>query len=127
MNSNMNKLVISEEGNYINLISNLSQDKIYDIDSKTKGCNFREIVDTLKNHLKHSKSTIYSTRDKIYLLEFASTYFYNEETKRFEVYILRNNNLYNIHDLTEKEIRKAHNLYNMYWAGAFDENKEVIK
>ncbi len=117
----MNKLVIIENGYYTNLNPKFFKDAIYDIDYRTKGYNFREIVDTLKNHLKYSKSTVYLTQDKIYLLELASNYFYNEDTKRFEVYILRNNNLYNIHDLTEKEIRKAHNLYNMYWSGAFDE------
>jgi len=56
----MNKLVIIENGYYTNLNPKFFKDAIYDIDYRTKGYNFREIVDTLKNHLKYSKSkTVY--------------------------------------------------------------------
>jgi len=37
------------------------------------------------------------------------------------LFILQNNGIRAMCDLTEKELRKAHNLQKMYKAGAFDE------
>jgi len=120
----MNQLVILDDTSFIPLedvgaSSILGKiNNMFDIDYWLKGFSLKSIVNMMKS-IKTEDHVLF-TRDKIYLLDIASEYFYDEDTKRFEVYLIRNNRLINIHDTTEKEIRKEHNLYKMYCNGAFD-------
>lgn len=115
----MNRLIIVEDG-FIRRDLLDSKLELIDIDTAYRNNTFKQIIAICKLCLSNSSNFDILTRDKIYLLELKQ-YFYNEETKRFEIYILRKGELINIHDTTEKHIRKTHNLYNMYWSGTFSE------
>ncbi len=45
------------------------------------------------------------------------------ENDKFNVYIRRKNGTKNIHDLIDKDLRRAHNIFRMYIAGSFDEEE----
>ena len=45
---------------------------------------------------------------------------WNEELKVPEIYLVRDDKFIRIDELTEKELRKAHNIMKMYMAGVFD-------
>lgn len=51
---------------------------------------------------------------------FLDNIFWNEEEDKPEIYILKSEKWYNITDLTDKKIRKVHNIEKLYLSGLFD-------
>lgn len=52
----------------------------------------------------------------------SAKYGWNEKHKQFDIYIeCKSGEFKNIHELTDRELRKEHNLCNLYIAGEFDE------
>ena len=47
---------------------------------------------------------------------------WNEDEQKFEIYIPTETGLKNIQEFTDKEIRHAHNIENMFLGGVFDDN-----
>ena len=80
------------------------------------GTNIR-VLDDIMNY--DPNATVYTNS----ILAFSNQYAWNEELQAPEVYIRAGvkREFTRIDKLTEREIRRAHNLAKMYLAGTFDE------
>ena len=84
--------------------------------------DFKEWLSTTSHeeyHNMYSSGVTILTND-LDVLEYGKDDTWNQETKRFEIYLRSHDDEFvNIHDLTDKAIRKSHNIRKMYINGAF--------
>ncbi len=78
--------------------------------------NWRENSNEIKRKLDQGRDVIIYNPLYLYTVELPF------EDGKFKVYIQRASGTKNIHDLTDKDIRRAHNIFRMYIAGSFDED-----
>ena len=64
----------------------------------------------------HNDATVYTNS----LIALSNDFAWNEELGVSEIYLNRNGEFIRIDKLTDKELRKAHNILKMYIAGKFD-------
>lgn len=89
------------------------------VDAKEGPTNVRKTLeDILKFNKAYSKNTCVLTNSTIAL---DNDFAWNTKLNKSEIYIWRDHvaDFVNVHDLTDKEIRFAHNIAKMYLAGAF--------
>ncbi len=71
-----------------------------------------------------SNASIYT--NSIVVLTNAQKYCWNNELDTFEIYLKKDKQFIRIDDLTDKQLRFAHNIYYMWLAGVFNSRKVDI-
>ena len=71
------------------------------------------------NKLLEEKPNCSVYTNSIVALTNAQKYCWNKDLETFEIYLKRGNVFVRIDELTDKQLRFAHNIYRMWLAGAF--------
>jgi len=110
----MKKLIFLRDGCDVKL-SIAAQVSVLSLDIEIGALGYKKAVENAKKSNYDWYITTYPTI-------LRSIDWWNEEEQKFEIYIpTKKGKLKNIQEFTDKEIRHAHNIENMFLGGVFDD------
>lgn len=120
----MRKLIFLRNGNneYNELYKNkFPVNELVDLDSIIQVFGFKHLVNNFPKDYKFFITTYPAVLSINVVDEKYNSIWWNEEEHKWEIYFVENGKLKPINEYTNRELRQAHNIENLYLNGGLDE------